>query len=269
MRANLSEYRASEREQVRIHDLFSLMPDKGGRALDIGARDGYLSKLLADRFGHVVALDLEKPDINHPRIESVKGNVCDLDFEDDSFDLVVCAEVLEHLPTHTLPAACREIARVGRQAIVIGVPYMQDLRCGRSTYRSCGKTNPAWGHVNAFDEIRLQALFGSLGLTRTSFAGQNKDFTNALSVALMDFAGNPFGTYAQEEACVHCGAKLQQANGRSPLQRGASRLAFMVNGLQRSFTPTRANWLHARFDKPATGAAAENAQPSPAQTAAQ
>jgi len=269
MRANLSEYRASEREQARIHDLFALMPDKGWRALDIGARDGYLSKLLAERYGQVVALDLEKPNINHPRIVSVKGNVCHLEFEDDSFDLVVCAEVLEHLPPVMLPAACREIARVARLAIVIGVPYKQDLRCGRSTCRTCGKNNPAWGHVNAFDEVRLQELFGSLGQPHISLAGQNKDFTNAFSAALLDFAGNPFGTYMQEELCVHCGAKLLQPNGRSLLQRGASRLAFIVNGLQRAFTPPMANWLHARFDKPAAGGVAEKAQPSPSQTVAQ
>ena len=269
MRTNLNDYRASEREQSRIHDLFALMPEKGGRALDIGARDGYLSRLLTERFGQVVALDIEKPDINHPSIESVKGNVCHLDFEDESFDLVVCAEVLEHIPPPTLPAACHEISRVARQAVVIGVPYKQDLRCGRSTCRSCGQTNPAWGHVNAFDEIRLQELFGSLGLTRTSFAGQNKDLTNALSVALMDFAGNPFGTYTQEETCVHCGANLVQPSRRSPLQRGASRLAFIVNGLQRAFTPPRANWLHARFEKHASGVTADNAKPSPSQIAAQ
>lgn len=249
MAIDLSAYRASEREQARIRDLFGLLPEKGSNALDIGARDGFLSVLLAERFDHVVALDLEKPELTHPRIEPVKGNASQLAFEDDSFDLVICAEVLEHIPPHLLPNACREISRVARQVVVIGVPYKQDLRCGRSTCRACGRPNPAWGHVNSFDETRLRELFGALQPTRFSFVGENNYRTNAIAVALMDFAGNPYGTYAQEEACVHCGAKLQPPSGRSLLQKGASRLAFILNNFQRAFTHPGANWIHARFEK--------------------
>ncbi len=249
MAIDLSAYRASEREQARIRDLFELVPEKGGNALDIGARDGFLSLLLAERFDHVVALDLEKPDITHPHIEPVKGDASRLAFENDSFDLVVCAEVLEHIPPYLLPDACREISRVARQVVVIGVPYKQDLRCGRSTCRACGWTNPAWGHVNSFDEARLRDYFGVLQPPRFSFVGENNYRTNAISVALMDFAGNPYGTYAQEEACVHCGVKLQPPAGRSSLQKGASRLAFMLNKFQRAFTRPGANWMHARFEK--------------------
>jgi 2-polyprenyl-3-methyl-5-hydroxy-6-metoxy-1,4-benzoquinol methylase len=94
--------RTSDLERARTRDLFDLIPKQGKIALDIGARDGYFSILLAERFDRVVALDLEKPDIDHPRIESVKGDACQLDFGDSTFDLVVCAEVLEHIPTDLL-----------------------------------------------------------------------------------------------------------------------------------------------------------------------
>ena len=249
MAIDLSAYRASEREQARIRDLFELIPEKGSNALDIGARDGFLSMRLAERFEHVVALDLEKPNVSHPRIEAVKGNASQLVFEEASFDLVVCAEVLEHVPRHLLPDACREIARVARQTVVIGVPYKQDLRCGRSTCRTCGRSNPAWGHVNSFDESLLRELFGSLQPPRFSFVGANNYCTNAVSVALMDFAGNPYGTYEQEEACVHCGSTLQAPDGRSLLQKGAARVAFILNKIQGKFAHPRANWMHARFAK--------------------
>ena len=57
-----SEYRASPNEQKRTWDLLSLTPLKGRRALDIGARDGHFSLLLAERFDEVIALDLRKTD---------------------------------------------------------------------------------------------------------------------------------------------------------------------------------------------------------------
>ena len=45
---DLTDYRNSEREQARIKDLMRLIPPLGSSALDIGARDGFLSYLLAN-----------------------------------------------------------------------------------------------------------------------------------------------------------------------------------------------------------------------------
>ena len=47
-------------------------------AIDVGARDGFLSVSLTDRVEHVVALDLIAPDIAHPRVTAVSRR-CDAD----------------------------------------------------------------------------------------------------------------------------------------------------------------------------------------------
>jgi len=98
MPIDLAAYRASAAEQQRSADLFALLPRRGSTALDIGARDGYLARKLAERFNRVVALDLEKPVIDHPRVEAVQGDVTALQFADNEFDAILCAEVLEHIP---------------------------------------------------------------------------------------------------------------------------------------------------------------------------
>lgn len=86
--------RGSEKEQARIADLFTLIPLSGNNALDVGARDGYLSKRLAERFNRVTALDLKCPCIDHPHIENVAGDVTQLQYPDNHFDFVLCSEVL-------------------------------------------------------------------------------------------------------------------------------------------------------------------------------
>lgn len=249
MPIDLSSYRGSEREQARIGDLFELIPKQGNSALDLGARDGYLSRLLADRFDHVVALDLERPTVVHPRIEPVKGNATALAYGDNAFDAVVCAEVLEHIPQPSLELACREIARVARLAVIVGVPYKQDIRCARTTCSACGDTNPPWGHVNTFDESRLEALFPELSLGQVSYVGTNQDCTNVFSTALLDFAGNPYGTYEQDEPCVHCGKPLGMPAPRNILQKLATKAALLLNRSQRLVSNAHANWIHVRFDK--------------------
>lgn len=241
--------RTSDQEQARARDLFELIPNQGKIALDIGARDGYFSRLLAERFDHVVALDLEKPHIDHPRIESVKGDARQLDFGDNAFDLVLCAEVLEHIPTYLLEQVCREIVRVTGRVAVIGVPFEQDLRLGRTTCLTCGKVSPSYGHVNSFDEVRLKSLFAGLSLTKVSFVGSNTNATTAVSTALMDFAGNPYGTYDQEEHCLWCDSELARPTNRTLAQKFATKLAIFLNTLQSVFLRPRSNWIHLRLEK--------------------
>ncbi|OWW22439.1 class I SAM-dependent methyltransferase [Noviherbaspirillum denitrificans] len=245
---DLSHYRASSAERERAGSLLSLIPAAGKLALDIGARDGHFSLLLAERFDRVIALDLTLPRISHPRVECVAGNAAALPYEDNAIDLVFCAEVLEHIPPPLLSRVCGELERVCRGTLVIGVPYKQDLRFGRTTCYTCRQTNPPWGHVNSFDEQRLAQLFPLCSVRTVAFAGQTTERTNALSAWLMDRAGNPYGTYVQEEPCVHCGSKLLPPPERSIAQKVLTRLAFWTRRFSDSSRP-RGNWIHMAFSK--------------------
>ena len=165
---DLSDYRASEREQQRMQDLLNLLPQSGSSALDVGARDGHLSRLLINRFERVVALDIQPIPALPSQVQFVQGDIADLQFQDNEFEAVVCAEVLEHIPPERLPRACSELARVARSSVIVGVPFRQDLRCARTTCVECGGENPPWGHVNSFDNQRLAGLFSGLSVDTVS-----------------------------------------------------------------------------------------------------
>ncbi len=246
---DLSAYRASPAERRRTQDLLDLIPGRGELALDIGARDGHFSHLLAQRFDKVVALDLQRPRIDHPRIECLQGDAAALQFASESIDFVLCAEVLEHIPPHLLGEVCAELQRVSADKILIGVPYRQDIRVGRTTCQACGGKNPPWGHVNSFDEHRLAALFDQCTVTATSYVGQTTDSTNALSCLLMDLAGNPYGTYKQEEPCIHCGARLAPPPPRDLPKKVLTRLAFWSRAATTALQAPRPNWIHMLLTK--------------------
>jgi len=246
---NLLKYRNSERERSRVASLMELLPANLGSALDIGARDGFISMLLAERYAAITALDLEKPQINHEKIACVAGDITGLNFPNGSFDLVFCAEVLEHIPTHLLTKACEELVRVSKKYLVIGVPFRQDIRVGRTTCAACGKVNPPWGHVNSFDEQRLNKLFHACHSLKTAFVGSNNSQTNWLSSLLMDLAGNPYGTYEQEEPCVNCCAHLIPPPERDLVKKLFTKAAVFAQQATQPFVKDHPNWIHILFEK--------------------
>ncbi len=233
----------TESERARTADLLRLTPAGYKSVLDAGAREGYYSRLLMERFETVTALDMNPLNPrNMEGIRCVQGDLTRLPFPDNSFDVVFCSEVLEHVPK--IERACSEIVRVTRHEALIGVPYRQDIRLGRTSCGSCHRTNPPWGHVNSFDEKRLEKLFTPLRVVEQSFVWTNDEHTSALAAWLMDRGGNPWGVYDSQEPCGHCGAKLSPPPSRSTLQRLSAASASALNRVQSWFTKPHANWIH-------------------------
>jgi ubiquinone/menaquinone biosynthesis C-methylase UbiE len=245
---DLKKYPLEEWDQIRVADLMRILPKDGKTVLDVGALWGYCSELLTQYFESVTALDLDQPTWEFPGVVTVQGDITQLQFGDNSFDCVFCAEVLEHITQ--LEKAASELVRVARKYVVIGVPFEQDLRVSRLTCPNCGRTTPRYGHVNSFSEDKLKRLFGTLTPVTVSFIlPQKQARTNALSAWLMDLAQNPDGPYDQLEPCCHCGGRLRPPLNRSPIERGCSFVARGINRLQSRFTPPKPGWMHVVFRK--------------------
>jgi SAM-dependent methyltransferase len=241
-----AEYRSSDVEQLREKSLLGMIGG-GDSVLEIGPYDGYYSRILATRFNRVVTLDLEKRQI--PGVDNVQGDVRDLKFANKSFDVVVAAEVLEHVPG--VEKAASEIARVARQHVVIGVPYRQDIRVGRITCGACGHISPPWGHVNSFDEHRLTRLFAGFNLLNKDFVGETNLRTTAFAAWLMDKAGNPWGVYDDQSSHCHaCGVTRSPQPQRKGIQRVLASVAWRMNEVQMNFSTPHASWIHMRFERP-------------------
>jgi SAM-dependent methyltransferase len=85
--------------------------------LEIGVGNGTVSRRLAEDGIAVTTCDFDAqlaPD--------VCGDVRRLPFGPQNFDVVLCAQVLEHLPFDEFPALLGEIARVSRRYAVITLP---------------------------------------------------------------------------------------------------------------------------------------------------
>ncbi len=118
--------RFKERQILRLLDI-----QPGDRLLDVGCGIGYLSGLARARGAHVVGIDMSHRALVHAR-ERVEGDFAaagagGLPFADNSFDKVIFADVIEHVPDDGV--ALEEIVRVAKAGavIVISTPALEGV----------------------------------------------------------------------------------------------------------------------------------------------
>jgi len=99
------------------HQIYEIVKLRPKRVLEIGIGNGFISKYLKERKVNVLTLDIDKklnPDI--------VGSVLDVPFPDNSFEVVACYEVLEHLQYENFYKALSEIFRVSKSYAILSLP---------------------------------------------------------------------------------------------------------------------------------------------------
>jgi ubiquinone/menaquinone biosynthesis C-methylase UbiE len=126
--------------------------DRPRQTLEVGCGEGVIAGRMHRRWGEVVALDLPDAGLradwrsyDGPRF--LHASAHELPFTDDQFDVVVAAEVLEHLPDPT--RGLQEMARVGRRHLVLSVPREPVFRsCNLVAGRYVRDLGNTPGHLN-------------------------------------------------------------------------------------------------------------------------
>ncbi len=145
------------------------------RILDVGTSTGYLGAALRHLgFQHVSGIEREASCADQARPSYERLAVCDMEWDalpwkEASFDVIICADVLEHLvePAQVLRRLSRLIASGGW--IVISLPNIAhwsarlSLLLGRFRYASCGLFDR--GHVRFFTRQTARELLKEAELT--------------------------------------------------------------------------------------------------------
>ncbi len=136
------------------------------------------------RFRKLKNLDYTTTDLNSP-LADVKADICDLPFEDNSFDFILCNHVLEHIPNDT--KAMQELYRILQPGGTAILQIPQDLK-REKTFEDDSITDPKerakifgqYDHVRVYGRDYFEKLRG------IGFKVEEVDLTSQLSPELVD-----------------------------------------------------------------------------------
>lgn len=167
----ISRYRGDADQRLRARVIASMLEPDVESVLDVGCGNGFITGHL--RAARVVGLDPSKEALKHVQGEAVHGWSDSLPFSSKSFDAIVCTEVLEHLADDVYAATLREISRVARSEILIGVPYDQDLRLGMTVCGDCAHEYHVDLHCRRFKSPeQVEKHFPGFSIRATAYVGR-------------------------------------------------------------------------------------------------
>ena len=193
-------------EQKRINFFLSKIPICE-RVLELGCADGrIIDRIDAD---YKIGIDIVIKPLRNVTTKVYASNISDLPFDDNSFDLVISTEVLEHLDAKTFHKALKEMNRVSSKHIVISVPYREQLIQLLAKCPSCRKYYHAFLHKRSFSDNDFVELFPDFKIEKSFKYGTKSNIPRFL-LKLKYITGSYFVT--KIGLCPYCGERKVSKN---------------------------------------------------------
>lgn len=166
-------YKAKQSPLGSQSQLLELVPQNARRVLDLGCGEGAISRALIERGYHVVSVDSRAPISPLPNfVEADIGHGLPLE-PNDRFDVIVLADVLEHLPQpeRLLETAVARLSPEGR--ILVSLPNVvhwsvrASVLAGKFEYTNRGILDRT--HLRFFTKRTATQLFDDAGLHIRSY----------------------------------------------------------------------------------------------------
>jgi len=196
-----NKYYNHKKELERLAFLISKLP-LSQNILEVGCGDGRIVNKLKAKL--IIGVDFAIEPLKYVKTLSYAAKASNLPFSDNSFDLIICSEVLEHLEEKILSKTLNEMSRVSSHFIVISIPFKEDLNENVAKCRVCNEFFNVHLHRRTFNKGDLHNLFENFILSSLySFDYRDKFFLTKIFTKFKKITGNY--TIYENIICPFCG----------------------------------------------------------------
>jgi len=204
----------------------SFVPEDVDTILDIGCGDGRITNELSLKY-NITSMDINYEALKYVNKSKIIASIEQIPFHNNSFDLVLSTEVIEHLPDHLFRRAIIDIERVSKRYIVISVPYKENLYASMTRCNICGKVFHEYMHFQSFTRKRLESIFPSFRIIQSFIFGPREKYDNNFLLFIVRRIGRKWLT-SQMALCPWCGSKDLGNNQGNLISRIAEYLNWRI-----------------------------------------
>ena len=229
--------------RAKLDEIKNSIPKDVTSIIDVGCGNGVLSNELSNTW-QVIGIDRSRTALRGVVTPKVLGDIAHLPFRDESCDMTLCSEVLEHLPVDLLDKAVTEILRISRKYILITVPCKEYLPKNYIKCPTCGNVFNASYHVNTFDIDTLVKLFSDVFILRQFKCGKQVREYNPCLLKIKQHVGKSWARFSSDRhfICPNCRQTFLY-------KRTVNIISIFCDGLNRLVTRKHSYWLGVIFSK--------------------
>lgn len=227
----------------KIAAIKKIIPDEVMTIIDVGCGNGMISNELRQQWD-IIGIDRSITALRHVLSPRVSADIQALPFADESFDLVLCSEVLEHLPGSLLYHAVSEMMRISRKYLLITVPYREYLPKNHIKCPFCAHIFNASYHYNSFDSDKLTSLFSNAKVLSKFYRGKQVRQYNPVLLKIKQNVGHSYARFSTDRyfICSNCQQHFRYV-------RKVNVISLLCDGLNRLLSRKRPYWLGMLFIK--------------------